>query len=86
MFAGTELHPRLAEGLTQQAITEATEVQQQVIPAALQGHDLQVCAETGSGKTLAYLLPIMQRLLDKEAPGTATRALILTPTRRSIDA
>ena len=81
MFAGTELHPRLAEGLTQQAITEATEVQQQVIPAAMQGHDLQVCAETGSGKTLAYLLPIMQRLLDKEAPGTATRALILTPTR-----
>ena len=81
MFAGTELHPRLTEGLAQQNIQQATEVQQEVIPAVMRGADVQVCAETGSGKTLAYLLPILQTLLNKDAPGSATRALILTPTR-----
>jgi ATP-dependent RNA helicase RhlE len=34
---------------------------------------------TGSGKTAAFLLPIIQRLMDK--PRGTTRALILTPTR-----
>src|SRR4051794_16677039 len=34
---------------------------------------------TGSGKTAAFLLPILQRLIDK--PRGATRALVLTPTR-----
>ncbi len=34
---------------------------------------------TGSGKTAAFLLPILQRLIDK--PRGTTRALVLTPTR-----
>src|SRR4051794_25182242 len=34
---------------------------------------------TGSGKTAAFLLPILQRLLDK--PRGTTRALVLAPTR-----
>lgn len=81
MFAASELNPRLLKGLEKQSISEATEVQAEVIPQALAGRDLQVCAETGSGKTLAYLLPIMQKLLNTPAPNSATRALILVPTR-----
>ncbi|MEK9712828.1 MAG: DEAD/DEAH box helicase [Thalassolituus sp.] len=81
VFAGIELHQRLEAGLEKQSITEATEVQQQVLPEALKGRDLQVCAETGSGKTLAYLLPMMQKMLENDAPNSATRALILVPTR-----
>ena len=81
MFAETELHPRLMAGLEKQEITTATDVQASVIPLAVAGRDVKVCAETGSGKTLAYLLPVLQKLLTVEAPGTATRALILVPTR-----
>lgn len=81
MFANTEFHHRLMTGLEQLEITEPTEVQSLMLPLAMAGRDVQVCAETGSGKTLAYLLPIMEKLLQKEAPGAATRALVLVPTR-----
>ena len=81
MFANIEFHPRLLAGLEQLEITQPTEVQALMLPLALAGRDVQVCAETGSGKTLAYLLPIMEKLLATAAPNSATRALILVPTR-----
>jgi ATP-dependent RNA helicase RhlE len=58
-----------------------------VLPYALAGRDVIGCAETGTGKTAAYVLPILTRLLreDREAgprlSHTATRALVLAPTR-----
>lgn len=81
MFANVELNPRLLVALDKLEITEPTEVQSLVLADAVAGKDVQVCAETGSGKTLAYLLPIMDRLLARTAPNSATRALILVPTR-----
>lgn len=73
--------PQLHRALEAQELTEATEVQTQVIPAALAGQDLQVSAATGSGKTLAFLLPIYEKLLAASSMNTGTRCLILTPTR-----
>ena len=82
MFTEFPLNSRLLLGLEKLAVTEPTEVQSAVLPLALAGKDVQVCAETGSGKTLAYLLPMLTRLLDVDArPGSGTRALILLPTR-----
>ena len=37
------------------------------------------CAQTGSGKTAAFLLPIINRLIDR--PRRTTKALVLAPTR-----
>jgi len=71
----------LMRGLRKAGFVQPTRVQQQVIPAALDGTDLLVCAATGSGKTAAFLLPIMERFLNAPSPYTATRALILVPTR-----
>jgi ATP-dependent RNA helicase SrmB len=77
-----EIDRRLRLGLDALALAEATEVQQQVVPLALTGKDLQVSAETGSGKTLAYLIPIAQRILSVESNSSGgTLALILVPTR-----
>jgi ATP-dependent RNA helicase RhlE len=45
----------------------------------MEGRDLLASAMTGSGKTAAFLLPIVQRLIDR--PRGTTRALVLTPTR-----
>lgn len=64
---------------------QATPIQAQALPVALQGRDVLGLAPTGSGKTAAFLLPLLQRLLDE--PGLATqrprplRALLLAPTR-----
>ncbi|WOO35925.1 DEAD/DEAH box helicase [Anaerocolumna sp. AGMB13020] len=55
-----------------------TEVQQQVIPKALEKKDLLVKAQTGSGKTAAYAIPICEQL---EWLENKPQALILTPTR-----
>ena len=45
----------------------------------MQGKDIIATAQTGSGKTAAFLLPILNRLIDK--PRRTTRALVLAPTR-----
>ncbi|WP_340148544.1 DEAD/DEAH box helicase [uncultured Sneathiella sp.] len=60
-----------------------TPIQQQAIPAVLNGKDLIAIAQTGTGKTAAFSLPLIQKLLTGEGKRTArgARALILAPTR-----
>ena len=81
MFNAMQLHERLLKALEKLGLDTPTPVQAAMIPVALQGRDVQASAETGSGKTAAYLLPILHRMLENAAPATATRALILLPTR-----
>jgi ATP-dependent RNA helicase RhlE len=73
------LHPDLLRGVAELGFSAPTPIQQQALPAALEGRDLLACAMTGSGKTAAFLLPIMHRLMAK--PRGTTRALVLSPTR-----
>lgn len=82
MLEELKLDRGLRLGLDELGFAEATEVQQQVVPAALTGQDLRISAETGSGKTLAYLIPVLQRLLTAKPDRNAgTLALVLVPTR-----
>ena len=82
MFGELQLDRRLQLGLDDLGLPDATEVQRQVVPAALSNKDLRVSAETGSGKTLAYLIPLAQKILSAPANRQAgTLALILVPTR-----
>ncbi len=78
-FAALGLHDRLLRSVEAMGFTRPTPIQEQSIPVGLQGKDVLASAMTGSGKTAAFLLPILQRLLDK--PRGVTRALVLTPTR-----
>ncbi|RFU69442.1 ATP-dependent helicase [Peribacillus saganii] len=55
-----------------------TEVQSEVIPAALEKKDLVVKSQTGSGKTAAYAIPLCEMAEWEEK---SPQALILTPTR-----
>ncbi|MEZ5538844.1 MAG: DEAD/DEAH box helicase [Pseudomonadales bacterium] len=80
-FSELALHERLLKAIETLGFSEATPVQQEAIPAALQGSDLRVMAQTGSGKTAAFVLPMLHHLLQDAKPRTATRALILLPTR-----
>ncbi len=66
--------------------TTPTPIQAQAIPAVLSGGDVMGGAQTGTGKTAGFVLPMLQRLMDKPAVRDARgklpiRALILTPTR-----
>ena len=57
---------------------EMTDVQEQVIPLALEGHDILAQAPTGTGKTCAYGLPILENINLKS---NDVQVLILSPTR-----
>jgi ATP-dependent RNA helicase RhlE len=54
-----------------------TPIQDGAIPHVLDGQDIIGLANTGTGKTAAFLLPILQRMLHKQAK----RCLVLIPTR-----
>jgi superfamily II DNA/RNA helicase len=81
VFSDFALHERLLKALDGLSLKDPTPVQLEFIPQAMTGRDIQASAETGSGKTAAYLLPILHRMMLKPEPLTATRALILLPTR-----
>lgn len=77
------LSPWLLKHLSDQKITEATPIQSQAIPHAMNGRDVLGLAQTGTGKTLAFGLPLLHMLMksgDKPQPKN-TFGLILTPTR-----
>ena len=81
-FSDFGLENKLMSTVEHLGFTAPTEIQQQAIPAAMQGHDLIASSKTGSGKTLAFIIPALQRLsknraLSKRDP----RVVILTPTR-----
>jgi ATP-dependent RNA helicase RhlE len=78
-FSNFGLHPDLLRGVREMGYSRPTPIQQDSIPAAVEGRDVLACAMTGSGKTAAFLLPILNRLMEKKRG--VTRALIVTPTR-----
>lgn len=55
-----------------------TEVQEKVIPVALEGKDMIVQSQTGSGKTASFGIPLCERVIWEE---NKPQALVLTPTR-----
>lgn len=73
----------LLRAVADEGYTAPTPIQQQAIPAILQGQDVFASAQTGTGKTAGFTLPLLQRLSTAH-PGKGhrtPRALILTPTR-----
>jgi ATP-dependent RNA helicase RhlE len=82
-FSTLGLITDLLRAVAEQGYNEATPIQQQAIPAVLQGKDILASAQTGTGKTASFTLPLLQRLsLPRAHKGHRNpRALILTPTR-----
>ncbi len=78
-FTALKLHPALIKGIKELGFIRPTPIQADAIPPAMEGRDVLACAQTGSGKTAAFLLPILNKLIDK--PRGTTRALVIAPTR-----
>src|SRR5260221_10615843 len=73
----------LIRALETKGYADPTPIQQQAIPALLQGRDLLGIAQTGTGKTAAFALPSLHRLAADPKPRqhAACRMLVLSPTR-----
>jgi len=81
LFDRFGLHENLLKSLSALGLETPTPIQEAVIPAIRSGQDIQASSETGSGKSAAFLLPILHRMLEAPAPDTATRCLVISPTR-----
>ncbi|HVL74807.1 MAG TPA: DEAD/DEAH box helicase [Noviherbaspirillum sp.] len=74
-FEALGLHASILKALTEAGYTKPTPVQEQAVPAAMEGRDLLVSSQTGSGKTAAFMLPALHRFALEEqnfVPGTKT--------------
>lgn len=76
-FKDFNLDQRLQFNVESHGYDVPTPIQDGAIPIVMEGRDLIGLANTGTGKTAAFLLPIIQRMLHKQAQ----RCLILIPTR-----
>ena len=80
-FNELEIAEELKRAISDMGFTEPTQIQSQVIPAMLDGHDIVAQAPTGTGKTCAFALPIITNT-PKESKDV--KSLILCPTRELV--
>jgi ATP-dependent RNA helicase RhlE len=66
-------------GVQAQGYITPTPIQEQTIPAIMEGRDLIGLAQTGTGKTAAFALPILNKLA--QGKRGVLRALVISPTR-----
>ncbi|HEY4651226.1 MAG TPA: DEAD/DEAH box helicase, partial [Pontibacter sp.] len=81
-FSALGLSSSLLAAVKQLEYTSPYPIQEQAIPAVLQGRDVLGIAQTGSGKTAAFALPILEQLHKKPAARNRfVKVLVLVPTR-----
>ncbi|MDX1778719.1 MAG: DEAD/DEAH box helicase, partial [Thermodesulfobacteriota bacterium] len=78
-FSQFNFNQKINSGIKVCGYVKPTPIQQETIPAILEGRDVLGLAQTGTGKTAAFVLPALQRML--KGLGCQMRTLILAPTR-----
>lgn len=77
-FEEYNLSDEIIEALTLLGYTTPTQIQERVIPYALENRDIVAKSKTGSGKTAAFAIPLCEMVQwDENSP----QALVLEPTR-----
>src|SRR5690606_23266931 len=80
-FNEMNLAEPLRRAVNEQGWTTPTPIQSKAIGPAREGRDVVGIAQTGTGKTAAFLLPSLEKQLDREGLHT----LVLCPTRELAD-
>ncbi len=81
-FKALGLSKSLLDALKKQEYESPFPIQEQAIPAILEGKDVQGIAKTGSGKTAGFVLPILELYQRKPRDRKLhLKVLILSPTR-----
>ncbi|MCF6365627.1 MAG: DEAD/DEAH box helicase [Bacteroidales bacterium] len=78
-FTELKLDEQILEAISYMGFKAATPIQEQAIPVILKNQDIIACAQTGTGKTAAFVLPVLNKLINKKDQSTDT--LIIVPTR-----
>lgn len=81
-FTELQLSENLLDGIEVLGFEETTPIQERTIPLILGHKDLIACAQTGTGKTAAFVIPIIERLMNRECE--YSRVLIIAPTRELV--
>lgn len=76
-FADFEVDSLIHDNLTAKGFVSPTPIQDQTIPAGLEGRDIVGIADTGTGKTAAFAIPMLQQLINDPT----AKVLVLAPTR-----
>lgn len=76
-FAGFAIDAKLKANILARGYTIPTPIQDQAIPAMLNGRDVVGIANTGTGKTAAFLIPLIHKIFTHKDE----RVLIIAPTR-----
>jgi ATP-dependent RNA helicase DDX54/DBP10 len=79
-LVGAGLSPQVFKGIMKMGFKVPTPIQRKSIPILLSGVDVVGMARTGSGKTAAFLVPMLDKLGERDTK-TGVRGLILSPTR-----
>ena len=77
-FKELNLSPELLQAIERSGFEEATPIQAQTIPLALEGRDVIGQAQTGTGKTAAFGLPMLEKIDPKNH---SLQGLVISPTR-----
>lgn len=77
-FNELNLSADLLAEIEKAGFVEASPIQEQTIPLALEGKDVIGQAQTGTGKTAAFGLPTLEKIRIEEA---TIQALVIAPTR-----
>ncbi len=77
-FKDLNLSPDLLAAVERAGFEEATPIQSETIPLALEGKDVIGQAQTGTGKTAAFGLPMLEKI---DAKRRQIQGLVIAPTR-----
>ncbi|MBU3192762.1 DEAD/DEAH box helicase [Clostridium algidicarnis] len=80
-FESLKITEKMISGLEGLGIKKPTEIQEKVIPLALEGKNLIGQSETGTGKTLSYLLPIIEKI---DVNKKEMQCIIIAPTHELV--
>ncbi len=77
-FADIPLSDEIQRAVADMGFIEASPIQSEAIPIAMEGRDIIGLAQTGTGKTAAFGIPALEKI---DATKKHTQAMILCPTR-----
>ena len=65
-FETFNFHPSVVAGISNAGYVASTPIQAQAIKPIMKHRDVMGLAQTGTGKTAAFVLPILNRLVNRQ--------------------